>query len=145
MYDDDWNLVDRERIFDGHELEGLKNVVRINLLTASAALIRKTRDRNEDYLQSSEPAASILRKCTQLYEGEVDIYDHSNQIEDEYGACIIEILSDPQVFRWLEQPTGVSGLKIEDGTRYFLKDEGRIRNIFSDTYQLTNDDIGNCH
>lgn len=141
MYDDSWNLIDREKIFDNYELEGLKNVVRINLLTAAASLIRKTRDRDEEYLRSSAAAAAILRRCSQLYEGEVDIYDHSNQIEDEYGAYIIEIVSDPQVGRWLEQPTGVAGLKIEDGTRYFLKDEGRIRNIFTDSYQLTNDDI----
>lgn len=141
MYDDSWNLIDREKIFDNYELEGLKNVVRINLLTAAASLIRKTRDRDEEYLRNSAAAAAILRRCSQLYEGEVDIYDHSNQIEDEYGAYIIEIVSDPQVFRWLEQPTGVAGLKIEDGTRYFLKDEGRIRNVFTDSYQLTNDDI----
>lgn len=141
MYDDSWNLVDREKIFDNYELEGLKNVVRINLLTAAASLIRKTRDRDEEYLRNSAAAAAILRRCSQLYEGEVDIYDHSNQIEDEYGAYIIEIVSDPQVFRLLEQPIGVAGLKIEDGTRYFLKDEGRIRNIFTDSYQLTNDDI----
>ncbi|CAI2347498.1 unnamed protein product [Caenorhabditis sp. 36 PRJEB53466] len=141
MYDESWNLINREKIFDEHELSGLKNVVRINLLTAAAALIRKTRDKDEESLRNSEPAAAILRKCTQLYEGDVDIYDHSNQIEDEYGASIIEILTDPKVFRWLEPGTAVSGLKIEDGTRYFLKDEGRIRNIFSDSYQLTNDDI----
>lgn len=141
MYDDSWNLVDREKIFDNYELEGLKNVVRINLLTAVASLIRKTRDRDEEYLRNSAAAAAILRRCSQLYEGEVDIYDHSNQIEDEYGAYIIEIVSDTQVNRLLEQPTGVAGLKIEDGTRYFLKDEGRIRNIFTDSYQLTNDDI----
>lgn len=141
MYDDSWNLIDREKIFDNYELEGLKNVVRINLLTAASSLIRKTRDRDEEYLRNSAAAAAILRRCSQLYEGEVDIYDHSNQIEDEYGAYIIEIVSDPQVFRLLEQPTGVAGLKIEDGTRYFLKDEGRIRNIFADSYQLTNDDI----
>uniref|UniRef100_A0A8R1DJ40 Uncharacterized protein n=1 Tax=Caenorhabditis japonica TaxID=281687 RepID=A0A8R1DJ40_CAEJA len=141
MYDDAWNLVDREKIFDGHELEGLKNVVRINLLTAAAALIRKARDNDCDSLQNSESASRILRKCTQLYEGEVDVYDHSNQIEDEYGALIIEILAEPKVFRWLEQPTAISGMKIEDGSRYFLKDEGRIRNIFTDSYRLTNDDI----
>ncbi|ULU01556.1 hypothetical protein L3Y34_001708 [Caenorhabditis briggsae] len=141
MYDDSWNLIDREKIFDYYELEGLKNVVRINLLTAAASLIRKARDRDEEFLRSSTAAAAILRKCSQLYEGEVDIYDHSNQIEDEYGGFIIEIISDPQVVRLLEQPIGVAGLKIEDGTRYFLKDEGRIRNIFTDSYQLTNDDI----
>lgn len=139
MYDDSWNLIDREKIFDNYELENLKNVVRINLLTAANSLIRKVRETDEEHMRSSGAAAAVLRRCSQLYEAEVDIYDISNQIEDEYGAYIIEILSDPQIRRCLDQGPPV---KIEDGTRFFLKDEGRIRNIFTHSYQLTNDDIG---
>ncbi|CAI5444669.1 unnamed protein product [Caenorhabditis angaria] len=140
MYDDDWNIIDREKIFDENELVGLKNVVRINLLTAAASLIRKTRDRSaEDILVGSEAADNILQKCTELYEGPVDIYDSSNQISSEFGVYILEILADQEIVRSLEMP--IIGLKIEDGTRYFLKDEGRVKNIFNDSYQLTNDDI----
>ncbi|CAB3402579.1 unnamed protein product [Caenorhabditis bovis] len=140
MYDDYWNIVDREKIFDEQELEGLKNVVRINLLTAVAALIKRTREMESDeILANSNAAEEILEKCTQLYEGDVDLYDSSNQIESKFGHFIIEVLADQQITRTLE--TATAGVKIEDGTRYFIKDEGRIKNIFNDAYQLTNDDI----
>ncbi|CAD6187763.1 unnamed protein product [Caenorhabditis auriculariae] len=140
MYDENWKLVPTEKVFASSELDDLKKVVRINLIIALASLAERTMVRGA-IIQNKAAMEKIMSKSEEIHHSGKDIYDFHNRIETVFGDHIVELLADPEIAKTLEHMNSTVGLKVEDGTLYFIKESSKILNIFNDAYQLSPDDI----